>query len=222
MTTPALAPHLKRRCWHPLHNRLRAMGIGMGFGLVLASPGSPVQAFSDLKLSRAIHAAAGVATIAAAPTPPHTGMAPKVAAAGSAPQPAPAPASSCQAATSTLEMQECLGRLLDRADQDLNRYVERAKNRLSGEQGLPAGAAARAVADLAASQQAWRRYRDSACQTVWSFWSGGSIRGPKLLECRISLARERQRQIWRDFLTFLDGTPPLLPEPPAAPGGPRP
>jgi uncharacterized protein YecT (DUF1311 family) len=124
-------------------------------------------------------------------------------------------------------MQECLGRLVRRADQDLERYLERALRRLNAERNrqtgaYAVGASAAAASELAASQQDWRRFRDRYCQAVWSSWSGGTIRGPKLLECRLTLARERQRRLWADFLSFPDGTPPLLPEPPSSPSDSRP
>jgi uncharacterized protein YecT (DUF1311 family) len=119
-------------------------------------------------------------------------------------------------------MQECLARLLRRADQDLERYLARALRRLSAEQDRRTGASAGAASELAASQHDWRRFRDRYCQAVWSSWSGGTIRGPKLLECRLTLARERQRRLWADFLSFPDGTPPLLPEPPSSPSDSRP
>ena len=119
-------------------------------------------------------------------------------------------------------MQNCLGLLLQRADQDLERYLDRAQRRLSAEQDRRPGASAGAASELAASQHDWRRFRDRYCQAVWSAWSGGTIRGPKVLECRITLARERQRRLWADFLSFPDGTPPLLPEPPSSGGDSRP
>lgn len=142
--------------------------------------------------------------------------------AGSAGSPGANGVISCQAAHTTLAMQECLGRQLLQADQELERYLERAQRRLSAEQDRPAGALSRAAAELAASQQSWQRSRDRYCQALWSFWSGGTIRGPMLLSCRIALARERQRRIWLDFLSFADGSPPLLPEPPAGASDSRP
>ncbi|MFN7900616.1 MAG: lysozyme inhibitor LprI family protein [Synechococcaceae cyanobacterium] len=151
--------------------------------------------------------------------PVSAGAAPAVAPAvapGLAPASPPTAASSCQAATTTLEMQACLARLLQRADQDLEHYLARALRRLNAERDRRAGASARASSELAASQHDWRRFRDRYCQAVWSSWSGGTIRGPKLLECRLILARERQRRLWADFLSFPDGSPPLLPEPPSS------
>ena len=119
-------------------------------------------------------------------------------------------------------MQECLARLLQRADQDLEHYLARALRRLNAEQDRRTGASALAASELAASQHDWRRFRDRYCQAVWSSWSGGTIRGPKRLECRLILARERQRRLWADFLSFPDGSPPLLPEPPASASDARP
>ncbi len=123
------------------------------------------------------------------------------------------PTAGCQAASTTLAMQECLALQLRQVDQELERYIDRAQRRLSAERDLPAGAVSRAAAHLAASQRSWQRSRDRYCQALWSFWSAGTIRGPMLLSCRIALARERQRRIWLDFLSFADGSPPLLPEP---------
>lgn len=199
--------------------RRRSIGARSALGgwLVLASLAGPVPAGA---------VPAVVPAIAPAPAP------------ALAPASPPAAAdSSCQAANTTLAMQECLARLLQRADQDLERYLARALRRLSAAQdrrpssssgvassgAASAGASsAGAASELAASQHDWRRFRDRYCQAVWSSWSGGTIRGPKLLECRLTLARERQRRLWADFLSFPDGTPPLLPEPPSSPSDSRP
>jgi uncharacterized protein YecT (DUF1311 family) len=206
--------------------RRRSIGARSALGgwLVLASFAGPAPAGA---------VPAVVPAIAPAPAPaPAPALAPEV-----APASPPASSSSCQAAHTTLAMQECLARLLRRADQDLERYLARALRRLSAEQdrrtrsssgvassgAASAGAAsAGAASELAASQHDWRRFRDRYCQAVWSSWSGGTIRGPKLLECRLTLARERQRRLWADFLSFPDGTPPLLPEPPSSPSDSRP
>jgi len=199
--------------------RRRSIGARSALGgwLVLASLAGPAPAGA---------VPAVVPAIAPAPAP---ALAPAV--------PSAAADSSCQAATTTLAMQECLARLLRRADQDLERYLARALRRLSAEQdrrptsssgvassgAASAGASsAGAASELAASQHDWRRFRDRYCQAVWSSWSGGTIRGPKLLECRLTLARERQRRLWADFLSFPDGSPPLLPEPPSSPSDSRP
>ena len=48
---------------------------------------------------------------------------------------------------------------------------------------------------------------------MFDFWRGGTIRVGMELDCRIRLTRLRTFALWRDWLTFADSTPPLLPRP---------
>ena len=56
-------------------------------------------------------------------------------------------------------------------------------------------------------------YRDAECGAVYDYWSGGTIRGTEQLACQIDLTRRHTHTIWRLWLTYMDSTPPLLPEP---------
>ena len=111
-------------------------------------------------------------------------------------------------------MQACLQADVERLERQLSRYLEAAQRRES----QLAATESRPPVNLAATQRLWRLYRDAHCRDLYSHWSGGSIRGVMALSCRQALARERLRTIWADFLTFPDGSPPLLPDP--QPSGP--
>ena len=63
------------------------------------------------------------------------------------------------------------------------------------------------------AQAAWAVYSDLVCKGVYDKWNGGSIRNVAALRCRIDMTRERTQVVWRDYLTYVDSTPPELPEP---------
>lgn len=108
----------------------------------------------------------------------------------------------------TVEVDQCLAAGLAADQAMLDRYSGAARKRLATEH--PA-----TVAKFDAAQTAWADYRDKACAAVFDYWSGGTIRGAQTIACRRNLTRARTREIWRDWLTYADSTPPILPEPPA-------
>ena len=108
---------------------------------------------------------------------------------------------------STRGVEACLERELARADADLNRYYVAAVRRLEKE------GQHNALIRLRRAEKAWITYRDAECDAVWEYWKEGTIRGTFAAECRIRITRARTRVIWRDWLTFADSTPALLPEP---------
>lgn len=117
-----------------------------------------------------------------------------------------AAAAPCPGST-TREVEQCLAADLSRADAELNRYYVAAVRRLTDER-QPA-----ALAKLRASERAWIQHRDAECDAVWEYWKGGTIRGTFSTECRVRLTRDRTMAIWRNWLTYVDSTPPLLPRP---------
>jgi len=65
--------------------------------------------------------------------------------------------------------------------------------------------------DLA--QKSWIAYAQSHCDSIYTMWREGTIRGGMHLSCKTKVTKERTHQIWANFLTFMDSTPPALPEP---------
>ncbi|WP_297506363.1 lysozyme inhibitor LprI family protein [uncultured Caulobacter sp.] len=123
-------------------------------------------------------------------------------------------ASPCANAVTTLDMNACLARQQTAVEADLNRYYGAAVKRLRAEKG---DALTKALPSLIKGQRAWLAYRDGECGAVEAYWNGGTIRTAMALNCRISLTRLRVFSIWRDWLTYADSTPPILPRPDLAP-----
>jgi uncharacterized protein YecT (DUF1311 family) len=97
---------------------------------------------------------------------------------------------------------------IDKADKTLREYLEAAKERISRDKitGL----------NLDATQAEWSRYRTMHCGDVYQYWAEGTYRYRASAQCQIDLARSRTHDIWAAYLTFVDSTPALLPEPLAA------
>jgi len=120
----------------------------------------------------------------------------------------------CSKAMTTPEINAC-GQL------DLQRETARMERYLTA-----ANARARALDDVADvpdrshqqvylqnAQKAWEAYEAIVCDGVYDDWKGGTIRTVMYLGCKVEMTRERTRVIWRDYLTYADSTPPILPEP---------
>jgi uncharacterized protein len=117
----------------------------------------------------------------------------------------------CHGAT-TPEINACAAEYSRRADNELRRYLAAARQRLATrDEEDPESKAA--LAGLDASQAAWEAYRKAECEAVYSWWSGGTIRGAMYQGCWRALTRDRTRAIWEAWLHHTDTTPPLLPEP---------
>ena len=62
------------------------------------------------------------------------------------------------------------------------------------------------------SDNAFKKYRKYQCDAAYNYWDG-HYKIFKYHECYIRITQNRTHEIWNDFLTYPDSTPPLLPEP---------
>ena len=139
-------------------------------------------------------------------------LAASVALAAAAPAAAQAPAPHCPG-DNTVEIDQCMAADLAKADRELARYLAAARQRLKADASDSSDARA-ALAGLVKAQTAWKAYRKAECDSVYLYWQAGTIRGAMALTCEIDLTRQRTHQVWSQWLTFMDSTPPILPEPP--------
>lgn len=111
----------------------------------------------------------------------------------------------CDNVKTTIEGIECRTKQMQTADDRLQRYLQAAT--LRAEQlGLDPKA-------LITEQVLWRHYRDQHCGNVYRSWGGGTIRHDMSAQCLLRLTRMRTYEIWAAYLTFMDSTPPVLPDP---------
>ena len=121
----------------------------------------------------------------------------------------------CDRDGSMYEMKACAADDLEREQTRMRQYIEVAEGRARrlDEGSLRYGPQTRRAAWLSESQEAWQAYADARCQGVFEATSGGTMGGLGYAWCLIDLARRRTHDIWSDYLTYSDSTPPILPEP---------
>ncbi|MEL0659448.1 lysozyme inhibitor LprI family protein [Psychromonas arctica] len=111
----------------------------------------------------------------------------------------------CNNMISTLDINYCAGVELSKAELEMTAYLAKSKERNSDDKEL--------IAAIDNAQQAWGVYIEAHCSSIYTMWREGSIRGVMSLNCKTKLTKQRTHEIWSNFLTYMDSTPPVLPEP---------
>ncbi|MCG9760323.1 MULTISPECIES: lysozyme inhibitor LprI family protein [Pseudoalteromonas] len=111
----------------------------------------------------------------------------------------------CENPISTIDINECAMSELNARTETLERYYQKSLEHNAFDEQL--------VEAIKASQLAWQSYLDAHCGAVYTQWREGTIRGVMALECRKELVKTRTHTLWANFLTYMDSTPPVLPEP---------
>ena len=111
----------------------------------------------------------------------------------------------CENAMTTIEINQCAKLELESAQDTLNQYYQASLERYQEDKEL--------VSAIETSQADWQTYLESQCGAVFTQWRDGSIRGVVTLSCKTTLTKQRTHQLWQYFLTYMDSTPPILPEP---------
>lgn len=105
----------------------------------------------------------------------------------------------------TLEMNDCMAAIRERAGERKDRYLAAAIARHEDRPEL--------TAMIRQSDVAAEAYRKAECGAVYKDWEEGTIRNAMALTCDIALIDEHTRTIWQHWLTYMDSSPPILPEP---------
>ncbi|MCL1079084.1 DUF1311 domain-containing protein [Parashewanella spongiae] len=111
----------------------------------------------------------------------------------------------CDKASNTFQMNQCTKQDMVAADAQLEQYLGKAKQKYQKETNV--------LAALVHAQKVWVNYRKAQCDAIYEKWSGGTLSGVIYGKCMARLTRERTHSVWEDYLTYMDSTPALLPEP---------
>ncbi|MES2834394.1 MAG: lysozyme inhibitor LprI family protein [Pseudomonadota bacterium] len=113
------------------------------------------------------------------------------------------------------EIKTCARDDMAKEEARMQRYFEAAMSRArAGDEGsVKYGPRTRQAAYLVESHQAWKAYAGVRCAGVREETSGGTMGGLGYMWCMTTAARQRTHDIWSDYLTYADSTPPVLPEP---------
>ena len=111
----------------------------------------------------------------------------------------------CDKAWTTLAINQCMYKDLVTAEKVLDKYLAKSLERYLEDDV--------SVASIKKGQEAWLNYREEHCGAVYDTWRDGTIRTAMGLGCKLELTHQRTIVLWHSFLTYVDSTPPLLPEP---------
>ncbi|MEZ8379897.1 lysozyme inhibitor LprI family protein [Vibrio splendidus] len=115
----------------------------------------------------------------------------------------------CENAMNTIDINHCAAIELESAQAELDKYLTASFEHNDYDAEL--------VASIKNAQESWQAYMSAHCNSVYTQWRDGSIRGVMALSCKTTLTKQRTHEVWANFLTYMDSTPPVLPEPKLAP-----
>ena len=111
----------------------------------------------------------------------------------------------CNDPPGIVEDRVCMAAALGEAERTMARYLLAAQARANKQEGERI--------DLAPAQAAWETYRRQHCADVFNSWTPATHAQRAQAECDIKLVRQRTHDLWAAYLTHIDSTPPVLPEP---------
>lgn len=112
----------------------------------------------------------------------------------------------CDKPLSTIEVNYCASVILELAKNELTLYLNTVYLHHNDDQIL--------VDAIKQAQNAWENYSTFHCESVYTQWRDGSIRGIMAISCQTELTKQRTHDVWNNFLTYMDNSTPVLPEPP--------
>ncbi|MFV8460924.1 lysozyme inhibitor LprI family protein [Vibrio campbellii] len=111
----------------------------------------------------------------------------------------------CDNAMNTLEINHCAVLELEFAQVELEKHLAASFEHNAEDAEL--------VGAIKGAQDSWQAYMTAYCDSIYTQWRDGSIRGLMALSCKTKLTKQRTHEVWENFLTYMDSTPPVLPEP---------
>ena len=111
----------------------------------------------------------------------------------------------CNNAMTTIEINRCMSLELEKVESVMDNYLAKSK-----EQYLKDDISLKSIEK---SQVTWLNYRESHCNAVYDTWREGTIRNSMSIGCQIDLTQKRTKELWKYYLTYMDSSPAILPEP---------
>ena len=114
-------------------------------------------------------------------------------------------ADECQNANTTYEIGACMAEKLEQQEVEMQHYLAESRARYTDDELI--------VESIEKAQQSWLSYRQEQCGSIYNIWRDGTIRSIMGLSCSIRMTKLRTHQIWHSYLTSMENSSPLLPEP---------
>ncbi|MBA5682052.1 DUF1311 domain-containing protein [Photobacterium damselae subsp. damselae] len=111
----------------------------------------------------------------------------------------------CDNSMNTIQINQCAAIKLETAQAQLVQYLKASLTHNANDPEL--------VEAIKVAQKDWQAYMTAHCNAVYTQWREGTIRGAMAISCKTELTEQRTHELWQNFLTYMDSTPAVLPEP---------
>ncbi len=103
----------------------------------------------------------------------------------------------CKSAISTPDVNACGKIELDQVELKLNQVYQRVLKQMDEISREPSNFADKSMLkkSFVEAQRLWVKFRKADCDTTYTFWSDGTIRGSMYLSCMISRANQRIKEL---------------------------
>ena len=103
----------------------------------------------------------------------------------------------CERAISTVDTNACIKLELDKVELQLNQTYQRALKKITevSVQSPSFTDKTKLKKQFIETQRLWIKFRASDCQTTYTLWSDGTIRGSMYLSCMIEKANQRIKDL---------------------------
>lgn len=119
----------------------------------------------------------------------------------------------CDKAYTTLDINRCMAQEVKAAKEVMDTYLQAVLKHKANWFGEDTNRSKRLLDEIQASQTQWQAYAKALCDAVYTNWEDGSIRTYMSLSCHKQQIQQRTHDLWKYFLTFMDSSDPVLPEP---------
>lgn len=121
----------------------------------------------------------------------------------------------CDNAYTTLDINRCMAQEVKAAQEVMDTYLQAVLKHKANkfEFDEDTSRSKRLLDEIQASQKQWEAYAKALCDAVYTDWEDGSIRTVMSLSCHKQQIEQRTHDLWNYFLTFMDSSEPVLPEP---------
>lgn len=113
----------------------------------------------------------------------------------------------------TIDGDDCMKTKRAEVEAIEDKYVNAARQRIAADTDSPQGHVVKTLNAFDAENAAWDALINKASTATRTDWEGGSIRGIMGTDREIKLIEIRVHNQWENWLTHMDSTPAILPEP---------
>lgn len=113
----------------------------------------------------------------------------------------------------TLEMNQCSITVVQQLLAIQEHYIAAIYTRINTEYKDSPELGEELLTSFDKENKAWDELINASSSATYTYWQGGTIRGVKGLGRKITLIKYRIHNQWANWLTYMDSTPSILPEP---------